>query len=262
LKPKKKRILRIRHFLMILATMSLISIALIFPSAQPVIVGITCIILLSLAITLPWRWINPPTTAFILREPLNKNGITHHWVDLQNVSLALQATIIFAEDRAFSRHHGFDFKAIKIALEQKGQKRPGASTISQQLVKNLYLWPGRTLFRKAIEAYLTIYIEMTWPKRRILEVYLNMIEYGPQLYGIDAACRQFFGKEPSQITIREAALLATVLPAPKHRSVLAPSPRMQALALHIEKRTRKRGARLLAPILPPKNRKFRFSESD
>jgi monofunctional biosynthetic peptidoglycan transglycosylase len=120
------------------------------------------------------------------------------------------------------------------ALQEDRRHRRGASTISQQLAKNLYLWPGRSVLRKALEAYFTVLIEFTWPKRRILEVYLNVVEFGPKVYGVDAASRLFFDKPPSRITSQEAALLAAVLPSPKRMSVLGPSEYVRKRASEIE----------------------------
>ena len=117
--------------------------------------------------------------------------------------------------------------------EDRGRIR-GASTITQQLAKNLYLWSGRSLTRKALEAWLTVVIELTWPKRRILEVYLNVVEFGPKVYGVDAASRIYFGKSPGQLSSREAALLAAVLPAPKRMSAARPSGYVDKRASEIE----------------------------
>ena len=182
------------------------------------------ILLLSIAVTLPWRWLQPPTTSFILQERFGpKDPIHSQWTPLSRISPALPIAVVAAEDQKFPQHHGFDFQEIMKALqEDRGQIR-GASTISQQLAKNLYLWPGRSLLRKTLEAYFTVLIELIWPKRRIMEVYLNVVELGPQVYGVNAASRLFFDKPPSRLTSHEAALLAAVLPDPKHMSAAQPS---------------------------------------
>ena len=193
------------------------------------------VMLASIALTLPWRWLDPPTTAFILQDRLqNKNTIHLRWIPLSEISPALPIAIVAAEDQKFPHHHGFDFQSISKALKEDRGRLRGASTISQQLAKNLDLWPGRSLFRKALEAYFTVLIEFTWPKRRILEVYLNVVEFGPGIYGVDAASRSFFGKPPIRITSREAALLAAVLPNPKRMSVLRPSEYVQERSTEIE----------------------------
>jgi monofunctional biosynthetic peptidoglycan transglycosylase len=191
--------------------------------------------LVSIALTLPWRWLAPPTTAFILQERFHHKGSIHQqWVPLDEISPALPIAVVAAEDQKFPQHHGFDFQSLSEALQEDRRRRRGASTISQQLAKNLYLWPGRSLIRKALEAYFTVLIEFTWPKRRILEVYLNVVEFGPAVYGVDAASRLFFGKPPSRITSREAAILAAVLPSPKRMSALLPSEYVLKRASEIE----------------------------
>ena len=160
---------------------------------------------------------------------------------MSEISLAVPIAVVAAEDQKFPHHHGFDFQSLSDALREDRRHRRGASTISQQLAKNLYLWPGRSLLRKALEAYFTVLIELTWPKRRILEVYLNVVEFGPKVYGIDAASRLFFGKPPNGITSREAALLAAVLPSPKRMSALRPSKYVRKRAAEIEAAVRDLG---------------------
>ncbi len=200
------------------------------------------IVLVSMMLTLPWRWFAPPTTAFILQDRFHHKGrINRRWVPLGEISPNLRIAVVAAEDQQFPHHYGFDFQSISKALKEDRRNRRGASTISQQLVKNLYLWPGRSLFRKAFEAYFTVLIEVTWPKRRILEVYLNVVEFGPHVYGADTASRLFFGKPPSRITSREAALLAAVLPNPKRLSVLRPSEYVLKRAGEIEEAVRALG---------------------
>jgi monofunctional biosynthetic peptidoglycan transglycosylase len=193
------------------------------------------VMLVSITLTLPWRWLAPPTTAFILQDRFHhKSRIHQRWVPFGEISPALPIAVVAAEDQKFPHHHGFDFQSLSEALQEERRHRRGASTISQQLAKNLYLWPGRSLLRKALEAYFTVLIEFTWPKRRILEVYLNVVEFGPKVYGVDAASRLFFGKPPSRITSREAALLAAVLPSPKRMSALRPSEYVRKRASEIE----------------------------
>ena len=191
--------------------------------------------LVSITLTLPWRWLTPPTTAFILQDRLHHESRIHQqWVSFDEISPALPIAVVAAEDQKFPHHHGFDFQSLSEALQENRRLRRGASTISQQLAKNLYLWPGRSVIRKALEAYFTVLIEFTWPKRRILEVYLNVVEFGPKVYGVGAASRLFFGKPPSRITSQEAALLAAVLPSPKRMSVLRPSEYVRKRASEIE----------------------------
>ena len=200
-----------------------------------VITAFVIVILVSITLVLPWRWLAPPTTSFILQERYNQKGVIHQkWVPWGEISPALPIAVVAAEDQKFPHHHGFDFQSLSEALQEDRKRRRGASTITQQLAKNLYLWPGRSLFRKALEAYFTVLIEFTWPKRRILEVYLNVVEFGPKVYGVDAASRLFFGKPPSQVTSREAAILAAVLPSPKRMSALHPSEYVRKRASEIE----------------------------
>lgn len=178
----------------------------------------------SVALVLPWRWLAPPTSAFMLRDRfLNSRNVYHHWVSWKDISPYLPIAVVAAEDQKFPRHRGFDFESIvKATRESRGRMR-GASTISQQVVKNLYLWPGRSYVRKGLEAWLTVLIETLWTKQRILEVYLNVAEFGPGVYGAGAASERLLHKSPSRLSLREAALLAAVLPSPKRMSAARPS---------------------------------------
>ena len=148
------------------------------------------------------------------------------WRDLEEMGTALPVAVIAAEDQRFAEHFGFDVVELRKALAkaERGGALRGASTLSQQTAKNLFLWPGRSVVRKALEAYLTVLIETVWPKRRILEVYLNVVEFGDGVYGGGAAARRFFGVPPSRLTARQAALLAAVLPNPHRYHAEAPSP--------------------------------------
>lgn len=200
------------------------------------------LLLASIALTLPWRWVTPPTTAFILQERFRQEDPVHQqWVPLDGISPALAIAVVAAEDQKFPHHHGFDFQSLSRALREERRNMRGASTITQQLAKNLYLWPGRSIVRKALEAWFTVLIELTWPKLRILEVYLNVAEFGPNVYGAGAASRRFFGKTAAGITPREAALLAAVLPGPKRMSADHPSGYVQRRAAEIEASVRALG---------------------
>ena len=183
-------------------------------------------IALTVLLVLPWRWIAPPTTAFMLRERIAGEGTVHYqWVRWDAISPHLPIAAVAAEDQKFPGHFGFDFDSIADAMEEKrrGGRLRGASTISQQVAKNLYLWPGQNLVRKGLEAYFTVAIELLWPKRRILEVYLNVAEFGPGVYGVLAASRHAFRREPGDLTPRQAATLIAVLPSPKRMSAANPS---------------------------------------
>lgn len=199
-----------------------------------VIVPILVLLGGGVALVLPLRWIEPPASSFMLQARLLEDrAIYHQWQPLSRISPHLQMAAIAAEDQKFPTHFGFDFDSIADALEEKRGRRRGASTISQQVAKNLYLWNGRSYVRKGIEAYLTLWIEILWTKERILEVYLNIAEFGPGVYGAQAASLRFFHKPASQITPREAALLAAVLPNPKRMSAARPSRYVQNRAAEI-----------------------------
>jgi monofunctional biosynthetic peptidoglycan transglycosylase len=156
---------------------------------------------------------------------LNGDAYHYQWNDWPALGSAAALAVMAAEDQKFPDHHGFDVTAIQGALVDRldGQTLRGASTITQQVAKNLFLWPGRSLVRKAFEAWLTAIIELSWPKRRILEVYLNIAEFGPGVYGVPAASRIYFAKRPAQLTDSEAALLAAVLPNPTQLRVDQPT---------------------------------------
>ncbi|MFT6925749.1 MAG: monofunctional biosynthetic peptidoglycan transglycosylase [Psychromonas sp.] len=178
----------------------------------------------SVLLTLPLRWFNPFTTAFIVQEPLEEQKlIPLNWIPYADIADNLAISIVASEDQKFPHHYGFDFTALSKALNEDREQTRGASTITQQLVKNIYLWSGRSYFRKGLEAYLTVLIECFLPKRRILEIYLNVVEFAPGIYGIGRASRELFFRSPSQISAHQAALLAAVLPNPKGLSAKYPS---------------------------------------
>jgi monofunctional biosynthetic peptidoglycan transglycosylase len=181
-------------------------------------------ITLSVGAVVAFRWIDPPTSAFMIRERLAA-PIRHRWVDDANISAHIKVAVIAAEDQNFPAHHGFDLKSINDALEdrQRGKRVRGASTISQQVAKNLFLWPEQSWIRKGLEAYFTVLIETLWPKQRILEVYLNIAEFGRGVFGVGAASDVYFRKRASRLNPYDAALLAAVLPSPKRMRVNAPS---------------------------------------
>jgi len=149
----------------------------------------------------------------------------HQWVPLEEIAPSMGVAVIAAEDQNFPEHFGFDWKAIEKAVEhnEKSRRKRGASTVSMQTAKNLFLWETRSWVRKGFEAYFTLLLETTWSKRRILEVYLNIVEFGDGIYGVEAASRTFFGKSAKRLTASEAALLAAVLPNPHKFRVNAPS---------------------------------------
>lgn len=205
---------------------------------------VTCCTLfaVSILLTLPLRWFNPFTTAFILQEQLEDKKIIHlKWVPYADIADTLAISIVASEDQKFPQHYGFDFTSISKALNEDREKMRGASTITQQLVKNIYLWSGRSYFRKGLEAYFTVLIECFLPKRRILEIYLNVVEFAPAVYGIGTASRVLFDRSPSQISAYQAALLAAVLPSPKDLSAKHPSQYVQRRAQEIQEAVRSLG---------------------
>lgn len=187
---------------------------------------------LTVAVVLAFRWIDPPFTTFMVADRAKalasrEEGydFSHDWVDWPQISKYAAVAVIAAEDQQFPRHRGFDFKQIDKALadRERGRRVRGASTISQQVAKNIFLWRGQSWFRKGLEAGITVLIEACWSKQRILEVYLNIAEFGRGTFGVQAASRRYFGKDAAKLTRSEAALLAAVLPAPTRFKVSAPS---------------------------------------
>jgi monofunctional glycosyltransferase len=178
------------------------------------------------------RWLNPPFSAFMAETQAtawashdSSYVFRHHWVDLTQISPNLALAVVASEDQKFPEHSGFDVEAIEKAYElnKHSHRVRGASTISQQVAKNLFLWSGRSYFRKGLEAYFTVLIEACWPKRRILEIYLNIAEFGYGTYGAEAAAQRFFHKPAARLSRSDAAVLAAVLPNPEHYSAAAPS---------------------------------------
>lgn len=183
------------------------------------------------------RWVPPPTSAFMIQHYIQTlagdhkaTGIRYRWTGWGGISPHAARAVIAAEDQRFPVHWGFDPRSIVQAWEerQEGKGIRGASTISQQVAKNLFLWPGKSFVRKGIEAYFTVLIETIWPKRRILEVYLNIAEFGRGIFGVAAAGKTFFGATPDRLTRPQAALLAAALPNPRHLRVDRPTPYMRA----------------------------------
>jgi monofunctional biosynthetic peptidoglycan transglycosylase len=192
---------------------------------------VACVLILTVGSVLLLRWLDPPTSAFMLRERLTRSetskprDIRYRWVDWPGISPQIKVAVIAAEDQKFPEHHGFDLASINDALEdrERGRRVRGASTISQQVAKNLFLWPGQSWIRKGLEAYFTLLIETLWPKQRILEVYLNIAEFGNGVFGVGAAAEVYFGKQAARLNPADAALLAAVLPSPKRLRVRSPS---------------------------------------
>jgi monofunctional biosynthetic peptidoglycan transglycosylase len=197
-----------------------------------------------LAAILLFRFLPPPVTPLMLIRAAQGQGIDRDWVDYGAIAPALARAVIASEDNLFCRQSlGFDFGALREQLEawQDGETPRGASTITMQTAKNLFLWPGRDPVRKVVEAWLTPQIALLWPRRRVLEVYLNIVEFGPGIYGAEAAARAHFGKAAAALTGREAALLAAVLPSPLTRDAGAPSAWLNQRAAGIQRRAAQLG---------------------
>lgn len=202
-------------------------------------------ILLSVLVTLALRWINPPYTSFMLVQRLSTEFVPYriNWVAIEDISPNLLIAVVASEDQKFPQHYGFDLKAIQSALEEnKKQKRlRGASTITQQVAKNVFLWPKKSLFRKGLEAYFALLIETLWPKWRILEVYLNVAEFGPNIFGAKNGAYTHFKKTSKQLTQNEASTLAAVLPNPHRLRASQPSSYVQQRASQISAQVRALG---------------------
>lgn len=181
----------------------------------------------SIVLVVLFKWVPVPITPLMLirnAEQFQNNKplvLKHDWVSIDKISKNLQLAVICSEDQNFLNHHGFDFKAIQKAMDnnQKGRRIKGASTISQQTAKNVFLWPQRSWLRKGLEAYFTFLIELVWSKQRIMEVYLNSIEMGNGIYGAEAASKYWFKKSAIKLNRNEAAAIAAILPSPlKYRA--------------------------------------------
>lgn len=205
--------------------------------------SLLALIVLTVLPVLLLRWIPPPTSAFILEQRISNlfddkphAAVAYDWVRWGKISPYAGLAVMAAEDQKFPEHMGFDVEAIEKAQahNENHRRKRGASTISQQVAKNLFLWPGRSWLRKGVEAYFTLLIETLWPKQRILVVYLNIAEFGPDTFGVEAAAQKFWRKPAAQLSARESALLAAVLPNPKRFRADAPSGYVYARALWIE----------------------------
>jgi monofunctional glycosyltransferase len=199
--------------------------------ARWVVNALLAAIFASILAVAAFRWLPVPVTAFMIGERLAAGasaplGQRHEWVPWQRISPHAAVAVIAAEDQKFPFHDGFDFEQIEKAMtDARGGKRlRGASTISQQVAKNLFLWPGQSWVRKGLEAWFTVWIELFWPKRRILEVYLNSAQFGRGIWGVEAASRAYFGKDAARLDRHEAALLAAVLPSPTRYRVVKSGP--------------------------------------
>ncbi len=181
----------------------------------------TILILLTLGMVLLYAVVNPPTTHTIWSEKRRLGSVDRQWVPFENIAPVVARSVVAAEDANYCLHWGFDVDAIRDAIDDGGLR--GASTLSQQTAKNVFLWQGRSYLRKALETAITPAVEAVWSKQRILEVYLNVAEFDEGVFGVGAAAQHYFGVSAADLSARQAALLAAVLPNPKQRSASAPS---------------------------------------
>jgi monofunctional biosynthetic peptidoglycan transglycosylase len=192
---------------------------------------------LPLALTLIYRVAPPPITPLMVIRAAQGRGLDHRWKPLYEMSPNLVRSVVAAEDARFCEHHGFDFDAMRKAYinNQNGKKLRGGSTISQQTAKNVFLWDGRSYLRKGLEAYFTVLIEGVWGKHRIMEVYLNSVEWGPGIYGAEAASQRIFHTSARNLSGAQAARLAAILPSPLKWQASRPGP-------YVARRSRRIGA--------------------
>ncbi len=209
--------------------------------SRPVLTVVLLLILLGTSTIVIQRWVAPPATFLMVSRAVEGEGLSYRWRALDDISPRLVQAVIASEDSTFCAHNGFDMKSIERALkanaraEKRGSGRiRGGSTISQQTAKNAFLWPGRDWIRKGLEAGYTVAIEVLWGKRRIMEVYLNIAEWAPGVYGAEAAAQHWFGKSADDLTAREAARLAAILPSPRRYSASSPGPYVRRRASRIQ----------------------------
>ncbi|MBA3581807.1 MAG: monofunctional biosynthetic peptidoglycan transglycosylase [Gammaproteobacteria bacterium] len=215
-------------------------------------------LLLPIAIMTSLRWINPLGSSFMFlqqhgwfmeREPCEK--IYYQWSDYEEIAAHVKWSVLTSEDQKFFEHQGFDLESIQDAMEERrrrGKTRHGASTITQQMVKNLFLWPGKSWLRKGLEVYLTVIAETTLSKRRILEIYINIAEFAPCTFGAEAAARNVFHVRAKYLSVHQAALMAAVLPNPKRLRLKRPSPYVQRRAYEIASEAKKLRILQILPV--------------
>lgn len=188
---------------------------------------------------LVYRFVDPPLSALMLRNAALLRGVDYRWRDFDDISPSLATAAIIAEDARFCRHWGVDWTAVSAAIDEfleEGEAPRGASTIPMQTVKNLFLWPEQDFVRKALEVPLAHFMTLVWPKQRVIEVYLNIAEWGPGIYGAEAAARYHFGTSAASLNRAQAALLVSALPNPKRRNAGRPGPGMRNLAARVQGR--------------------------
>jgi monofunctional biosynthetic peptidoglycan transglycosylase len=194
---------------------------------RPILIAVTAIGCLIFVV----NWVNPPITYYIWKEQKRLGNMDFSWIDFDEISPVMAQSAVAAEDANFCLHWGFDMAAIRTAIDDGGNR--GASTLTQQTVKNIFLWPARSWSRKALEALLTPVVEIMWSKQRILEIYLNIAEFDIGVFGVEAAAQHYFGVQPKNLSPVQAAHLAAVLPSPKTRSASNPTSFVRARATAI-----------------------------
>lgn len=210
--------------------------------------GVALVLVLTVLLLLILRFVPPPTSAFMLQSPYPVN---QQWVAIDTLPPHVPLAMVASEDQRFPAHFGLDMTEISKALQQAddGDGMRGASTISQQTAKNLLLWPRRSLLRKGLEATLALSLELVWGKKRILEVYLNIAEFGKGIYGVEAASQHYFGKPASRLSRNQAARLAVLLPSPRKRDPRQLTPYLEQRVVWIERQMRQLGDAYLTPVL-------------
>ena len=216
--------------------------------------AILLFVLLSVLLVLPFRWLNPPITMVMADRWLHAEHdfeLRKQWLRLEEIPAHVALAVVASEDQRFPLHSGIDLTAIQQALkerERRGGLR-GASTISQQVAKNMYLWTGRSWLRKGLEVWFTLLIELSWGKQRILEVYLNIAEWGEGVFGIEAASQYYFSRSAAKLTPMQAALLASTLPSPLRYNPAAPADHLRKRAeWNLQQQRRLGGVNWLAPL--------------
>ncbi len=203
---------------------------------RPILTVVAILVVLVLGSVAIHRLVPPPLTFLMVTRAVEGEGLSYRWKPLDDISPRLVEAVIAAEDARFCSHRGFDLEAIEKALRtnEKGGRLRGGSTISQQTAKNVFLWPGRDWVRKGFEAGYTVLIETLWGKRRVMEVYLNVAEWAPGVYGAEAAARHWFGKSAADLSPREAARLAAILPSPRRYDAASPGPYIRRRAARVQ----------------------------
>lgn len=197
----------------------------------------------SIGLVLIFKFVPVPFTITMLGQWVKGGELHYDWEPIENMSPEMPIAVVAAEDQLFPKHHGFDFKSIKKAIQtnQKTEKLRGGSTISQQTAKNVFLWQERSWFRKGLETYFTFLIEMIWGKKRILEVYLNVCEMGPQTFGAEAASQRYFKIPAAKLNRNKAARISAILPSPRKWKVVNPGSYVSRRIGHIERQIRQLG---------------------